>query len=260
MGNSSTTDFRQHNLYDNDWIGVVINNQDPTFSGRAQVRVFTVMDGVKDEHLPWSVPMNSNIFAGNGAGNLSIPKIGQFVRVRFCNGDIYSPEITSIQNIDTDLVDTIKDDYQGTHVIAHDPEYGLSILHQPESGLLIFYRESFFQITPDSMITIQTEDADSLIQLEGDTTRIVTKNEVIVAAASKVEVTADEVVVAGANTTKVGPGPIYEDAIISDGLFAMLSSLASMIDAKTPPTPGVATGLVESQKLAAKSTNVKISR
>jgi hypothetical protein len=256
----NTIDFRKHDLHDNDWIGIVVNNQDPTFSGRAQVRVFGVMDGIIDEHIPWASPMNATVYGGDGGGNLSIPKLGQFVRVRFSNGDLYSPEITSVQNIDTNLIETIKEDYQGTHVLAHDPDYGLSILHQPESGLLIFYRESFFQITPDSMITLQTENADSLIQLEEDTTRIVTKNEVIVAAASKVEVTADEVVVAGSNTTKVGPGPVYEDAIVSDGLFGLISSLASMIDAKFPATPGVAVGLVESQKLAAKSTNVKISR
>ena len=110
------------------------------------------------------------------------------------------------------------------------------------------------------MITIQTEDADSLIQLEGDVTRVVTKNEVVVAAASKVEVTADEVVVAGANVTKVGPGPNYEDAIVSDGLIAMLKSIGRIIDAKYPPTPGATNAIIEAQKLAAKSTNVKISR
>lgn len=255
-----TLDFNKHDLKDNDWIGVVINNQDPTFAGRAQVRVFTVMDGIQDEHIPWATPVNSTLYGGNGAGNMSVPKLGQFVRIQFCNGDLYSPEITAIQNLDTTLIQTIREDYLGTHVIAFDPDFGLNIIHQPDSGLLIFYRESFFQITPDSMITIQTENADSLVQLEGDTTRIVTKNEVIVAAASKAEVTADEVVVAGANVTKVGPGPVYEDAIVSDGLIAMLKSLGTIIDAKFPPTPGATNAIIEAQKLAAKSTNVKISR
>lgn len=255
-----TIDFNKHDLRDNDWIGVVINNEDPTFSGRAQVRVFTVMDGIIDEHIPWATPINSTIFGSNGSGSLSVPKIGSFVRVQFADGDLYSPEILSVQNKDTDLINTIKNDYIGTHVLAHDVDYGLSILHQPESGLLIFYRESFFQITPDSMITIQTENADSLIQMEEDTTRIVTKNEVNIAAASKVDVVADEVVVRGSNVTKIGPGPVYEDAVISDGMFALLSSLASIIDAKLPASPGLAVGLVESQKLLAKSTNVKISR
>lgn len=256
---ADTLDFNIHDLKDNDWLGVIVNNQDPTFSGRAQVRVFTVMDGIKNEHLPWAVPINSTIYGGDGGGNMSVPKLGQFVRVQFCNGDLYSPEIINLQNLDTTLIETIKEDYQGTHVIAFDPDFGLNIIHQPDSGLLIFYRDSFFQISPDSMVTIQTEDADSLIQLEGDTTRIVTKNEVVVAAASKAEVTADEVVVTGANTTKVGPGP-YEDAILSDGLIAMLKSLGTIIDAKYPASPGATNQIIEAQKLAIKSTNVKISR
>ncbi|HUT79859.1 MAG TPA: phage baseplate assembly protein V [Candidatus Bathyarchaeia archaeon] len=253
------TTFLNNDFRDNDWLGIVVNNQDPTFAGRAQVRVFGVMDTIINEHLPWSSPVNSEIYGGDGGGSLSIPKLGQFVRIRFANGDLYSPEILAIQNIDSNLIETIKEDYEGAHVLAHDPEYGLSIIHQVQSGLLIFYKESFFQITPDSMITLQTEDAESLIQLEGDVTRIVTKNEVNVAAASKATVSADEVVVEGSNVTKIGPGP-YADAILADGMWAMLSTLAGMIDAKMPASPGVATGLVESQKQLATSTNVKISR
>jgi len=253
------TDFIKHDLHDNDWIGVVINNTDPTFSGRAQVRVFRVMDGVVDEHIPWSAPVNSNIFGSDGGGSLSVPKLGQFVRIRFNNGDIYAPEITAIQNIDTELVAKIKDDYPGTHVLIHDADANLHIIHQNNTGLMIFYKESFFNITPDSMITLQTEDADSIIQLEGDITRIVTKNEVDIAAASKVTVTADEVVVKGSNTTKVGPGP-YEPAVMYNELYALLLSMATLIDLKLFLTPGVATGLVETAKLAGRSTNVKISK
>ena len=243
-----------------DWIGVVINNQDPTFAGRAKVRVFGIMDGIKDEHVPWAIPLTAKFYAGNGGGNISIPKLGQIVRIKFNGDDIYAPEIIAIQNIDSDLIEKIKEDYQGTHVIIYDPEVNLSIIHQVQSGLMIFYKDSFFQISPDSMITLQTENADSVIQLEGDVTRVVTKNEVIVAAAAKATVTADEVVVSGANTTKVGPGPTYEPAVLGSGLWAILTTMASAIDAKAPATPGLTVGLVESLKLAATSTNVQISK
>jgi len=244
---------------ESDWLGVVINNEDPTFSGRAKVRVFGVMDGVVDNHIPWATPINSKFYASSGGGSLSIPKLGQIVRVRFNGDDIYAPEIMSLQNIDNDLINIIKEDYQGTHVLLYDPEVNLSIIHQVQSGLLIFFKGSFFQITPDSMITIQTEDADSIIQMEGDTTRIVTKNNIDIAAAAKVTVTADEVVIKGSNATKIGAGPTYQPAVMGDELIALLASLATMIDAKVPSTPGVASGLVESFKLAGRSTNVKIS-
>ena len=123
-------DFIVHDLRDNDWIGVVVNPKDPTFAGRCQVRVLGIMDGIQDNHLPWASPINSTIFAGDGAGSISIPKVGQFVRIQFNNGDIYAPEYTSIQNIDTDLIQRIKDDYDGTHVLMYDPIEELTVIYQ----------------------------------------------------------------------------------------------------------------------------------
>lgn len=247
-------------LHDNDWIGVVINNEDPTFSGRAKVRVFGVYQGLKDEHIPWASPVNSLYYGANGGASMSVPKIGQFVKVQFNNGDLYAPEILSIQNLDTDLINKIKNDYPGTHVLLYDIDADLSVIYQPNSGLMIFLKESFFQITPDSMITIQTEDAESLIQLEGDVTRIVTKNEIKIAAASKVEVSADEVWIKGAQTTKIGAGPVFHDALLAAPMWGLLSTMAGVIDAKLSITAGTMTALVEATKQAATSTNVKISK
>ncbi len=252
------TSFIKHNLHDNDWIGVVINNQDPIFSGRAQVRVFGVMEGIIDEHLPWATPVNSEIYGGTGGGSMSVPKLGQFVRVEFNNGDIYAPEIKAIQNLDTALIEKIKDDYDGTHVLIYDPIADLSIIYQNKSGLLIYQKGSFFQISPDSMITLQHAESESLIQMEGDVTRIVTKNEIEIAAAAKVTVNADEVVVNGAQTTKIGPGP-YRHALLAEPMWSLLSTMASALDAKLPATPGVNTGLIEAAKTAGTSTNVLIS-
>lgn len=248
-------DFLSKDLYDEDWIGVVTNNNDPLFSGRCQIRVFRLMDALDGNDLPWAVPINSTFFAGDGAGSLSVPKIGQIVRVQFNNGDIYAPEYSTIQNIDTQLIETIKEDYDGTHVLAFDPDEELSVIYQRNLGIQIYYRESFFQIAPDSMITIQHANQDSLIQMEGDKTYITTKNEVNISAGAKVEITADEVIAAGNQTTKVGSGPYYH-GILAEPLFALLQTLATSIDAKFPSTPGVNVGLVQQAKQAATSKNV----
>jgi hypothetical protein len=258
MAYTADIDFIQHDLHDNDWIGIVINPKDPTFSGRCQIRAFGLLDGIKDEHLPWAVPVNSTIFAGDGAGSLSVPKIGQVVRVTFNNGDIYAPEYTTIQNIDTDLIQRIKDDYQGTHVLLYDPAEELTIIYQKGSGFQIYYKESFFQITPDTLITLSTPNGDSMIQMDTDKINVSTKNEVNISAAAKVEVTADEVIVNGSQTTKVGPGP-YMHAILGEPMWALLSTIATALDAKMPATPGVNAGLVEAAKQSATSTNVMIS-
>jgi len=250
-------DFLKKSLYDEDWIGVVMNNTDPLFSGRCQIRVFRLMDGIDAKELPWSVPINSTLFAGDGAGSLSVPKIGQIVRVQFNSGDIYAPEYTTIQNIDTELIQTIKDDYDGTHVIAFDPDEELSIIYQRNLGIQIYYRGSFMQIAPDSMITIQHANQDSLIQLEGDKCNITTKNEVNIAAGARIELTADEVAITGNTTTKIGAPP-YFHGVLSEVLFPLLQVMATSLDAKFPATPGVNTALVEQAKNASTSKNVLI--
>lgn len=249
--------FLTKEIKDDDWIAIVTNNNDPLFSGRCQIRVFRLMDDIDSKELPWAVPINSTIFGGDGAGSLSVPKIGQLVRIQFNNGDIYAPEYTVIQNIDTQLIEEIKNDYDGTHVLLYDPDEELNIIFQRNRGFEIFYRGSFIQISPDSMITIQHANQDSLIQLDGDKCNIATKNEINISAAAKVEITADEVKVAGNQTTKIGPGP-YNHAIMAEVLFPLLSTLATAIDAKMPATPGVNVGLVEQAKQASTSTNVLI--
>ena len=250
--------FLKKDLHDEDWIGLVENNSDPLFSGRCQIRVFRLMDDIESANLPWAVPINSTFFGGNGAGSLSVPKIGTIVRVQFNNGDIYAPEYSTIQNVDSELIETIQEDYEGTHVIAFDPDEGLNIIYQRNLGIQIFYRDSFIQISPDSMITIQHANQDSLIQLEGDKCNITTKNEVNIAAGAKVESTADEVIAAGNQTTKVGPGPYYH-AVLGEVLFPLLETMATALDAKFPVTPGVNVAVVKAAKQASLSRNVLVS-
>ena len=223
--------LKSKDLQDNDWLGVIMNNIDPTFSGRCQIRVYRLMDNLDAKDLPWAVPINSTIFAGDGAGSLSVPKIGQIVRIQFNNGDIYSPEYTTIQNIDTDLIQRIKDDYDGTHVLLYDPDEELTVIYQRNSGMQMFYRGSFIQISPDSMITIEHANQESLIQLDGDKLNIVTKNEVNVSAAAKVSINADEVIASGNQATKLGPGP-YNHAVLAEVLFPLLQTMATALDAK----------------------------
>jgi hypothetical protein len=251
--------FLTKDLYEEDWLGYIVNIDDPLLSGRCKVQVFRLFDDIKPEHLPWAVPMNSTIFAGNGAGSISIPKIGQLVRVRFNNGDIYAPEYSTIQNIDTQLIEKIKDDYEGTHVLLYDPDEELNVIYQRNSGFQIFYRGSFIQISPDQLITISHANQESVIQLDGDKCNIVTKNEINISAGARVEVNADEVALVGNTTTKVGATP-YFHGVLGETLMALLTTLSVAIDSKLPLTPGVNAGIVESTKSSMLSTNVLIGK
>ncbi len=254
-----TPPFMKKDLHDNDWIGVIENIKDPLFAGRAQIRVFRLFDEIESDMLPWAVPINSTRMGGNGAGSMSVPKIGIIVRVQFNNGDINSPEYSSIQNKDSQMVKEISDDYEGTHVLLYDPDESINVIYQRERGLMLFYRDSFLQISPDSMITIQHANQDSMIQLEGDKCNIVTKNEVNISAASKVTLNADEVVAEGNQTTKIGTGT-YNHGVLGETLIALLSTMATALDSKLPLTPGVNAGLVSQSKAAILSKNVLISK
>jgi hypothetical protein len=248
-----------HDLKDNYFIGVVKDNNDPLFAGRCRIHVFGITDNIPVEHLYWASPLNSTIFAGDGGGSMSVPKMGQVVRVQFNNGELTAPEYFSIQNIDTALIKKIQDDYQGTHVLLWDPDEELYVIFQKNSGFQIYYKESFMQISPDNMITIQHSNLDSVVELKGDTITVASKNKIVISAASQVNITADETIASGNQVTKVGPGPYYH-AMLAEVVFPLLTTLATAIDAKMPITPGVNVGLVESAKAAGTSTNVLISQ
>lgn len=246
-------------LDNNHPIGIVEDINDPLFAGRCKIRVLRIMDDMPKEHLPWATPINSPIFGSTGAGSLSVPKVGKFVRVQFNNGDRYAPEYYAVQNVDNDLIQEIQDDYEGTHVILYDSDEELNIIYQRNSGFKMYYKGSFIQISPDSMITLEHANTDSVIQLEGQTCNISTKNEINIDAGTSVSINSSEVQAAGSQTTKVGPGP-YTHAVLAEPLWGILKAFATALDAKLPPTPGVNVALLESLKSSATSKNVLISQ
>ena len=236
-------------LNDRNFIGVVINPEDPTFSGRCQIRVLGLMDDINDEYLPWATPINSCVFAPDGGGSLSVPKVNTFVRVIFPHGDLYSPEYNFIQNISEQLSNLIKDDYLNTHVIVFDPEEELVVLYQPNSGFKIGLKNSEIIISNDAMISIMHANSDSLIQLKGEDINITSKANINIASGSQITAMANEVNLIGKNLTTLGGDNSNSIHPIARGdvLFNLLETLASAIDAKVPSS-SVAVPAVKSAK------------
>ena len=223
------------------YIGKVIYNKDPDYSGRCKVRIFGLMDDLEDNLIPWFSPMTVCTFSSDlGGGNFSVPKIGAFVRVRFANNDIYSGEYTSVQNIDPGVFEgedgLSKDDYEGTHVLLYDQEQELLIAFQKGSGFTIYYRESKVNIAPNNIITVATPNNNSVITLNNDTTSIVTKNEINVTSSAAVNVNSDVVNING-NSVAVGTGANVP-AVNGNALVSVLTSMAEAISMKMPQTPG----------------------
>ena len=234
------------NLISDNYIGKVIYNKDPDYSGRCKVRVYGLMDEISDDLLPWFTPINSCIFSGNGNGCISIPKVGTYVRVKFANGDIYSGEYSAIQNLDPGMINEIKDNYENTHVICYDSDKDFYMMFQPSKivdgnqdgkGFKIYYNDAIIQITPDGRIYAQTAEGESIVEMSGEDIKIIGGSSVSVSGATTVNVTGSTVNING-NSVNVG-NEAGEPAVLGNKLAAVLKSMCVSIQQKYPVTPGM---------------------
>lgn len=246
------------------YIGKVIYNEDPEFSGRCKIRVYGLMDDLSDEFLPWFTPINSCTFSGNGNGSLSIPKVGSYVRVNFANDDVYSGEYTAIQNIDPALIEEIKDNYQNTHVMCFDSDKNFYMMFQPAKmqdgkqdgkGFKIFFNDAIIQLTPDGRIYCQTSDGESIIEMDGKDIKIIGGNDVTVAGSTTVNVIGGTINLKG-NEVNVGKDA-NEPAVLGNQLAMVLKTMCLAIQTKQPQTPGLPNPDIVNSIL---SNNVKIAK
>ena len=72
----SPSNITQDNLNGTNWIGLVVDNEDPLQEGRVKVKVFGKFDELEDEAIPWATPRN-NLTGGSatGSGFHSVPKV-----------------------------------------------------------------------------------------------------------------------------------------------------------------------------------------
>lgn len=221
-----------------EYIGEVRENLDPNNAGRCQVFVADIMEGMDENLIPWATPGNTFVYAGDGGGNLSVPKKGTSVKVRFKDGDIMSPEYYGVQKIDKNLINEIKDDYEGSQTIMYDHDEDLSIMFQRQSGLRLYYKGSYVQISPNGMITVNHAGDTAIIQLQGNKMNITTTNEITLNSENTINVESKIVNVNASESTyikgdKLGISP--EVAVNGNELFNYLMFLAQAVDAKYPP-------------------------
>jgi hypothetical protein len=262
------------NLRGTEWMGIVEDNSDPEFIGRCKVRIFGLFDGRQDDRvdnspykistgdLPWCYPGNGQFFSSSGenrgAGNLSVPKKNSVVKVRFNGGNLYSPEYFSVQDVNPDLSAEIKDSYLDSHVVLYDKDQQLKILYKPALGVQIFHKDSNITINPDSSITIEHKDTQSIIELVGGTINIVANSTINVTSNTKIQAESSESIFNGSTVTKLGPSPQYS-AVLAEPLWTFLKILATAVDAKFPPTPSAMSSQAEAFEALSTSKNVKIS-
>lgn len=271
------------------WMGIIVDNNDPERIGRVKIRIFEKFDQrpfiddkgnypdkpltledyldeshfiIKTDDLPWMFPMQSTVFAGGdvpGYGSFSFPKLGTLVRVKFVNDDIYSGEYTAVVSANKLLLSKIAPDgdYENASVTVLDEDENYWILYTKTTGLQIFHKESQIVIRPDSSIYIEHKDSESLQEFKGPNIKIVSNRDIDITSENKITHNSNFVHVNG-DKTYIGANPNFS-AVNGEPLIKLLQALATMIDGKWSPTPGIATSAVNASKNMILSRTVKTS-
>lgn len=246
------------------YIGTVEDVDDPFYMGRCRVRVFGIFgykDSSKNEiptnHLPYAYPINPAMFGTEGGGSISIPKIGQLVRVRF-DGDIYHPLYDSLEEHDTGMLQEAQNDYDGFRCLMWDTDARLGVYYTNGSGLVISNKDSIINIGNDSSIIISHADGSAVIELRGDNIDVISNSDISISSNNQILQNSNYVHING-SSTDVGNQPIYNAALYQP-LMLLIKQMAAIIDQKMPLSPGVTSGAVQSMEAAIKSDSIRLSK
>ena len=242
------------------YFGKVVVNDDPERIGRCKIRILGVFDDILDNDLPWAFPAYNTTFAGGeskGFGSISVPKIDTIVRVKFENGDAYSPVYWSIPIANTAMSGELNESYLNSHVVTYDEDEKMKVLYSPSIGLKYHLNGSHLTINPDKSITIEHDATQSVIELNGSNITIVANAKIEATAPTKIEINSSNVHVNGVKT-ELGAAPVFSN-ICAEPLWVFLKALAAATDAKWPPSPGLLSSLAATAEVASSSKTVKTS-
>lgn len=233
-------------------LGTVESIDDPTYSGRIKVRVPGLHDNITTEELPWCTYGGSPFFSGNGGGSLSVARVGQQVRVQFKSGEKTSMEWLANNQLDPDLINEIKDDYENAQVLLYDSAVDLSIKFQTGTGLTLYYQGSFIQIMPDNTITIHygLGATGTQIQLSDGRVDIQANQQINLTTPGTINLEADNIILNSKSSTQLKGEAAGEAAINGAALMSLLTIIAGVVDSKIPAGPGITAQTVNSFKNA----------
>lgn len=259
MGLVDRNKLEKPNIEISHYLGVVVDNKDPEFKGRAKIRVFGVFDELEDADLPWSHQRFEQSYGlGGGSGRISVPKLGSVVHVQFNNGNYYSPEYKAVQELSPDLIEEIRNSYDGAHSLIYDGIERLKMFYTVEKGLVIDLKDSKIIIRNDNSILITHADDTASIELKGGKITKYADQEIENTAITRIKHSSEEVWMDG-KTTNLGHSPLFS-ALCAEPLWDFLKKLAVAVDSKMPATPGVNSTLASSFEQLSTSQTVRITR
>lgn len=189
------------NLSTTDWLGEVIDINDPLKIGRVKIRVWGKFDELDPTFIPWANPL-THIMSGSpsGGSSFSTPKLNSIVGVTFDNGDIYHPQYHYHQRISDEVREEIKDSYENAQVLIYDTvtEGHLKIFFTEKKGLTISYKGNLVNIKPD------------------DTIDIIAKSDINITSDKNVNLSAQKVIVGATNKIELGEGAETESVLLGN--------------------------------------------
>jgi hypothetical protein len=147
-------------LLDKQFLGIIVDIDDPRKEGRAKVRVASIYDEIPVEDIPWAFPKNrGTVFGQAGKGGaVSIPKLNSVVGVVFDNGNPYSPEFFSLQELADDVKGELDTEYAGSHIVLFDGDQELKLWFSVSKGLTLSVKGASINLAPDNLITVKTDN------------------------------------------------------------------------------------------------------
>lgn len=232
--------------------GIVESVDDPNQAGRIKVRVQGQHDNMTTEQLSWSSPAGISTFSGNGGGSISIPRVGSHVRVKPVGNDPKELEYLGCIQPDPDMLNEIKDDYQGSTVLMYDSAVNASIRVQPNNGMILTFKGSRIQILPDNTIIIHYgEDSSATqIQLSQGKIDIQAQNQINLSTSGNINLEADNITLNAKSSVQLKGSMPGDCAVNGKQLVTLLSTLAAQIDTKNPMSFGLCQQLVNCTKNA----------
>lgn len=226
------------NLRTSNWLGEVIDVNDPRKEGRIKVRVYGKFDLLEDKHIPWA--RAQNMLTGgssSGSGMHSNPKLGSVVGVRFDNGNLYEPEWYKIQNISEELKEELSESYENAHSLIYDTvtEGGLKIFFTEDKGLVLDYKETQINIKPDNSIIVQNPNGD-FVELLNNGNCTINVNETIDVNCSNANIKATNKVHIDSPKIHLGKNAI-ESVIKGDTFQKLFNSHVHIGNSGAPTSP-----------------------
>jgi len=228
--------IQDDNLNGTNWIGEVVDIEDPTQEGRIRVKVFGKFDDLENEAIPWATPRNKFTGgSGTGSGFFSVPKLGSTVGIIFENGELYQPEWYNIEHISDELKEEISGSYTNAHSLIYDTvtDGFVKVFFTEAKGLMLDYKQSQVNIKPDNSVVITNPNGD-IIEITNEGKCTITVSDKIEVNCKTAQVNASEK--AKVDSPKIELGKNAAEAVIKGNTFQKLFNQHQHIGNMGAPT------------------------